>query len=249
MSKLCEYGCGFKARFQLKNGKWCCSKSQNSCQIIRNKLKGRHLTKETKEKISKSNKGKKFSERTKEKISKSKKGKKFSEEHKNNLSKSHIGKSSGMKGKNHSEKTKEKLSKNHPDFSGRNNPMYGKNHSKKTKRNMRLSAIKNIENRCGQTLPNYNPEGCKIIKEYGKQHGYNFQHAENGGEFHIKELGYWVDGYDKEKNVVIEIDESFHYNSDGTLKERDVQRQKEIENFLKCKFIRIKYINKEINYE
>ena len=41
-------------------------------------------------------------------------------------------------------------------------------------------------------------------------------------------------------NVVIEIDESNHYNPDGTLKEKDVQRQKEIENFLKCKFIRIK---------
>jgi len=29
--KLCEYGCGQEAKYQLKNGKWCCSKSSNSC--------------------------------------------------------------------------------------------------------------------------------------------------------------------------------------------------------------------------
>lgn len=28
---LCEYGCGQEAKHQLKNGKWCCSKSWNSC--------------------------------------------------------------------------------------------------------------------------------------------------------------------------------------------------------------------------
>ena len=29
--KLCDYGCGQEAKHQLKNGKWCCSKSVNSC--------------------------------------------------------------------------------------------------------------------------------------------------------------------------------------------------------------------------
>ena len=29
--KLCEYGCGKEAIYQFKNGKWCCSKSSNSC--------------------------------------------------------------------------------------------------------------------------------------------------------------------------------------------------------------------------
>ena len=36
--KLCDYGCGNEALFQLKNGKLCCSKSQNSCEIIKNKI-------------------------------------------------------------------------------------------------------------------------------------------------------------------------------------------------------------------
>ena len=79
-----------------------------------------------------------------------------------------------------------------------------------------------------------------LIEEYGKKNGYNFRHALNGGEYYIKEIGYWVDGYDKEKNVVIEVDEPHHFKSDGTLQEKDLIRQKEIEDFLKCKFIRIK---------
>jgi len=28
---LCEYGCGNKAQYQFKNGKWCCSESPNQC--------------------------------------------------------------------------------------------------------------------------------------------------------------------------------------------------------------------------
>jgi 5-methylcytosine-specific restriction endonuclease McrA len=35
--RICEYGCGQEAKYQLKNGKWCCSKSQNSCPEIRRK--------------------------------------------------------------------------------------------------------------------------------------------------------------------------------------------------------------------
>ena len=34
---ICEYGCGQEAKYQLKNGKWCCSKSWNSCSCLRSK--------------------------------------------------------------------------------------------------------------------------------------------------------------------------------------------------------------------
>lgn len=37
MDKICEYGCGKPASFQLKNKKWCCSKSYNSCSFLRKK--------------------------------------------------------------------------------------------------------------------------------------------------------------------------------------------------------------------
>jgi len=102
------------------------------------------------------------------------------------------------------------------------------------------SRIRQIQQRCGQIMPNYNPAGCIIIDWYNMYYDLNFQHAENGGEYHIKELGYFVDGYDKEKNIVIEIDERHHFDSSGNLRECDVQRQRRIENLLKCEFIRIK---------
>jgi len=113
------------------------------------------------------------------------------------------------------------------------------------RRNQRLAAIKRIESRTGQCSPNYNPDGCKIIDEFSKEIGYEFMHAENGGEYYFKELGYWVDGFNEEYVHIIEIDESFHFNSDGNLSERDVLRQKEIEEYCnkkfgKCKFTRIK---------
>lgn len=85
--------------------------------------------------------------------------------------------------------------------------------------------------------PSYNKYGCMLIDEYGKQNGYNFQHALNGGECRF--LGYFVDGYDKDKNVVIEYDEKHHFKF-GKLKEKDLNRMNEIIDHLKCKFIRLK---------
>jgi Zn finger protein HypA/HybF involved in hydrogenase expression len=32
---LCEYGCGKKAEYQLKNGKFCCSKRPSGCDILK----------------------------------------------------------------------------------------------------------------------------------------------------------------------------------------------------------------------
>ena len=71
----------------------------------------------------------------------------------------------------------------------------------------------------------YNPHACKFIDEYGKQNGYNFQHALNGGEVIVS--GHSLDGYDKEKNVIFEYDEPHHYIG-GKLKVKDIIRQKRI---------------------
>jgi len=120
---------------------------------------------------------------------------------------------------------------------------YSKETIEKIRLNTRLSIIKLIEkNRLdgNQLFPNYNPAACALLDEYGKQHGYNFKHAMNGGEHYFKELGYWVDGYDSEKNVAMEIDEAHHFDLDGNLLERDLRRQKEIEEYCGCTFIRIK---------
>lgn len=126
------------------------------------------------------------------------------------------------------------------------NSKLGKKISNETKIKMSQTAIKNshIHNvqKYGKWAPNYNPKACQIIEEFGNQNGYNFQHALNGGEFHIKELGYWIDGYDKEKNVVIEYQEKYHLNPKRI--EKDKRRKEEIIKALKCKFIYIHYNNK-----
>lgn len=87
---------------------------------------------------------------------------------------------------------------------------------------------------------NYNPQSIEVIEAFGKQKGYSFLHAENGGEYRVPGTTYFVDAYDPVKNVVLEIDEHHHYLSDGSLRLKDVERQKAIENLLKCKFLRIR---------
>ena len=46
-----------------------------------------------------------------------------------------------------------------------------------------------------------------------------------------------MDGYDSEKNVVIEYDEVYHLKEEQV--EKDRKRQRIIGNILKCKFIRL----------
>lgn len=116
----------------------------------------------------------------------------------------------------------------------------GLKRSDETKRKMRIASINRIEKNKGQCFPNYNPSACDLFDKIIEETGHNIQHARNGGEYHIKELGYFVDGYDPINNIVYEYDERRHFDLDGELIERDKIRQKEIEDYLGCKFIRIK---------
>ncbi len=117
--------------------------------------------------------------------------------------------------------------------------------SSKTKTKLRLIHIDRISLahfNGHQITPFYNKKSIFHIDKYGKENGYSFQHAENGGEYSIKELGYWVDGYDINKNIVIEFDEKYHNKQ--ILK--DNERQNEIIEYLKCDFIRLNEDGKEI---
>jgi hypothetical protein len=58
----------------------------------------------------------------------------------------------------------------------------------------------------------------------------------NGGEYFIEELGYWVDGYDKEKNVVIE----YYENAHQYFVFEDEIRIKKIKENLNCEVIILK---------
>lgn len=87
--------------------------------------------------------------------------------------------------------------------------------------------------------PTYSPKACRLFDEIDKRLKFHGQHAENGGEYLIKELGYWVDYYEPDLNLIIEYDEAHHYTAQGVLKKKDRLRQAEIQNKLNCKFIRV----------
>jgi len=112
--------------------------------------------------------------------------------------------------------------------------------------NRRLKRIQEISKNKfnnNQVIPSFNSFACEIFDKISKEKNIHIQHAMNGGEFYIERLGYWVDGYDKQNNVVYEYDEKHHFDKNGKLLESDIIRENEIKNFLKCVFIRIKYSN------
>ena len=115
--------------------------------------------------------------------------------------------------------------------------------SEDRKRKARISTIDRLNRTYGKyatMIARSSPNACKFMDEYGKKSGYSFRHALNGGEVYIEYLGYFVDGYDKDRNVVFEYDEPRHYykNGNGKLKLKDINRMNEIRNHLHCKFIR-----------
>lgn len=171
----------------------------------------------------------------------SKQGKKYSQEV--NKKKGKCGKNNSMYGKSVYSIWLEKYGKEKADkmWEEKNKKMReslkGRTYSEESIKKMRLSRIKEIKNKYGQCLPNYNSEACKLIDGYNKRHGFNFQHAENGGEINID--GYFPDGIDEKKKVIIEVDEAHHFDKDGNLKKKDVVRQQYLEG-MGYKFIRIK---------
>lgn len=99
---------------------------------------------------------------------------------------------------------------------------------------MRLAAIKRMDRNGVLGCRNYNPLACEYFEKLNKENGWNLQHAKNGGEIQVR--GYFLDAYDKEKNIVVEYDESHHYRP--SVIPKDKIRQNEIISHLKCKFYR-----------
>ena len=143
----------------------------------------------------------------------------------------------GNRGKIVSKETREKISKIKLEYYKNNiSQSKGRKHNIETKRKMRISAIKRIEDdkyNGNQFYPRYNKNSIIILQNYATKHNLDIQHAENGGEYYIKELGYWVDAYDINKNIVVEYYEKSHKYTT----ERDKNRENEIKKYLGCDFI------------
>lgn len=115
----------------------------------------------------------------------------------------------------------------------------GKKSSEETKRKQRDSQL----GKC-KGFVRYNKNACTYFDLLNKQNDWKLQHALNGGE--IKIIGYSLDAYDKQNNIVVEYDEPAHYDKLGNLKQKDVLRQQRIITHLGCKFFRYNERTKEL---
>ena len=110
------------------------------------------------------------------------------------------------------------------------------------KKNMRIAAIKRIQKESGNIYPNYNKEASEFFKHYDEQNNTKGRYAVyGGGEYYIEQLGYWPDYINFEKRLIIEFDEKHHFDKMGNLKEKDIERQQQIQQHFKdFKIVRIK---------
>ena len=144
-------------------------------------------------------------------------GKHLTLEIKQKLSKSHMGNIV-------SDRTKQKISKK---MCGENNHRYGKHNTEEHNQKLRIIIANRIK-KYGTTAKNFNPKACEFIDKLNKEKGWNLQHVLNGGEYSF--LGYFVDGYDKERNIIVEYDEPIHNSM--SKKKKDIIRQQNIIDFL-----------------
>jgi hypothetical protein len=221
-----------------RNRKYC---SRNCYKTARSKFySGWKHTEETKQKISKKHKGKTLTEDHKKNLSEANKGQSISIEtrHKKRDSMKPYAEKRRLSllenkihlGKPHTEKSKKKMSVSHK-----------KNYTEEMRKNARLTRIKIIEENNGVIFPSYNKKACEWFKDFDNKNNTNGMYATNGGEFYIKELGYWVDYINFDLKLIMEWDEENPHYINGELSIKDKLRQKEIQNFLPdFKFDRIR---------
>jgi hypothetical protein len=170
----------------------------------------------------------------------------------------HYGKDNGFYGKTHTQATKDKIAENtRKHQTGRvkslqeriniSNAHKGKKfsdeHKAKISINSKINAI-NRKKKHGTLKIGFNPDACKYIDGLNEENGWELIHELNGGE--VRVLNYFLDGYDSKRNIVVEYDEKQHFNVDGTLKENDIIRMKNIIDKLGCDFFRYNYMTKEL---
>lgn len=108
----------------------------------------------------------------------------------------------------------------------------GKIYTNKERKTLRISAIKRIKRQLKDNQI-INPCIGKDEKEILDQLEYEYS-LKIERQYEVE--GYFLDGYIPKLNLAIEIDEKYHNDNI----KRDKIRQREIENFLDCEFIRVK---------
>jgi hypothetical protein len=171
---------------------------------------------------------------------KGKKRQRFSEEHNKNLAESLRGRKLSQKHIDHliESKTGKHLSLEHRKSLSiavslfyKNNPIKYKKQTDESNRKRRISVLKHIEiNSGGKSFTLTGKHETQLLNE--QEHKDNCKILR---QYQIKDLGYIVDGYCKESNTVYEVYEKWHRKKI----EHDLKRQKEIEQYLKCKFVAI----------
>ena len=111
-------------------------------------------------------------------------------------------------------------------------------------RKIRLKAIKRVSEASfegRQICPACSPRACEFFERFDKDFNTQGRYGTNGGEYFIKELGYWPDYINFNLKLIMEWDEEDHYNGSGVLKKKDVRRQEEIQKYFPdFRFVRIR---------
>lgn len=121
------------------------------------------------------------------------------------------------------------------------NPFYGKQHDAESRRKMRVAACKRVLELQRSSDGRINNIGRKEDAYFAKmeaERGWNgVYYGKSGKQFLVEDLGYFVDYYEPNLNIVVEYDEPRHYRQ-GALKEQDIKRMEEIQSHLGCEFWR-----------
>jgi hypothetical protein len=104
----------------------------------------------------------------------------------------------------------------------------GSKQTKESNRKRRIGMISHIEKTKGKPYCNIGNSEKQLLDLQEQK-----DHCKIQRQFHIKELGYFVDGYCPETNTVYEVYEKYHDNQVF----KDLDRETEICNHLSCDFI------------
>jgi very-short-patch-repair endonuclease len=217
----CDYGCEQEAKFQLKNGKWCCSKSQNSCIGVKKKFSlgqiGRKQTEETKLKLSIANKGKKVSEESRKKISESRK--------------KYTGENHPLYGKPCSETRRKKISEANKEWNKNNAPIWlGRKHTEESKKKIGLTSLgrkhdKDFKERWRQRcLDGHSQTMNKAIKKISRQEiklRNIVKELYPDCQFQYSIFNYSLDVVIPQYKIVIEYDGYYHFKDLITKEEKE----------------------------